>query len=162
MANTTINTTINNTNPNKTTKTNKINNINNINNPNNINSSNKSNTGRLARVSGYEAESAACLWLESQGLVIVARNVRYCFGELDIVAWQGNVLVLFEVRLRKNTRFGTAADSVTPTKQKRLLQAATAYAAQLSKAPMMRIDLLAYDGTDSISQPPLWLKNILG
>ncbi|MEN9911852.1 MAG: hypothetical protein RI956_296, partial [Pseudomonadota bacterium] len=38
----------------------------------------------------------------------------------------------------------------------------TAYAAQLSKAPMMRIDLLAYDGTDSISQPPLWLKNILG
>jgi hypothetical protein len=105
MANTTINTTINNTNPNKTnkttnpnktnktTKTNKINNINNPNNPNNINSSNKSNTGRLARVSGYEAESAACAWLESQGLVIVARNVRYCFGELDIVAWHGNVLV---------------------------------------------------------------------
>ncbi len=132
------------------------------NNVNNIVSSNKSNTGRMARNSGYEAEAAACVWLESQGLVIVARNVRYCFGELDIVAWQGTVLVLFEVRLRKNTRFGTAADSVTPTKQKRLLRAATAYTAQFSKIPMMRIDLLAYDGTDSIIHPPLWLKNILG
>jgi putative endonuclease len=150
------NTTINNTNPNKTNKINKINKI------SHINSSNKSNTGRLARVSGYEAESAACIWLESQGLVVVARNVRYCFGELDIVAWHGDVLVLFEVRLRKNTRFGTAADSITPTKQKRLLRAATAYTAQLSTAPMMRVDLLAYDGTASINQPPLWLKNILG
>jgi hypothetical protein len=27
---------------------------------------------------------------------------------------------------------------------------------------MMRVDLLAYDGTGSINQPPLWLKNILG
>lgn len=134
----------------------------NNNNTNNIVPSNKSNIGRTARINGYAAEAAACVWLESQGLVIVARNVRYCFGELDIVAWQGNVLVLFEVRLRKNTRFGTAADSITPIKQKRLWRAATAYASQFSKAPMMRVDLLAYNGIVSINQPPLWLKNILG
>jgi putative endonuclease len=122
----------------------------------------KTNQGRVARVNGYAAESAACVWLKSQGLVIVAQNVRYPFGEIDIVAWEGQVLVLFEVRLRTHTRFGTAVDSVTPTKQKRLWRAATAYAAQFSKVPNMRIDLLAYDGIDKIHQAPLWIKNILG
>jgi putative endonuclease len=122
----------------------------------------KSTKGRAARLSGYDAEDAACAWLITQGLVIVERNVRYSFGELDIVAWHGEVLVLFEVRLRKNSRFGSAADSITPTKQKRLWAAAQAYAAKFSKPPMMRIDILTYDGADSVLLAPVWLKNALG
>ncbi len=122
----------------------------------------KTNQGRAARLSGYNAEDMACDWLLKQGLTIVARNVRYSFGELDIVAWQGNTLVLFEVRLRKNTAYGSAADSITPAKQKRLLAAAQAYAAQLKPLPMMRIDVLTYDGIDSLQHAPTWLKNVLG
>jgi putative endonuclease len=122
----------------------------------------KAAKGRAARLSGYNAEAIACDWLITQGLSIVTRNVRYAFGEIDIVAWQGNTLVLFEVRLRKNTAYGSAADSITPTKQKRLMAAALAYSAHLKPMPMMRIDVLTYEGIDSLSHAPTWLKNVLG
>jgi putative endonuclease len=99
----------------------------------------KTARGAAARTSGYDAEDAACAWLVQQGLNIVERNVRYPFGEIDIVAWHGEVLVLFEVRLRKNARFGDAAASITPRKQARLWAAGEAYAAQFKRPPMMRV-----------------------
>jgi putative endonuclease len=126
----------------------------------------KSAKGTAARSSGYAAEEAAATWLQAQGLRIVERNVRYKFGEIDIVAWEGEgnqaVLVLFEVRLRKNTRFGDAASSITPTKQRRLWAAGQAYAARFKHPPPMRIDVLAYSGAVGADSQPLWLKNALG
>jgi putative endonuclease len=129
----------------------------------------KSLKGRTARSSGYAAEDAAATWLQAQGLRIVERNVRYTFGEIDIVAWEGEgdqaVLVLFEVRLRKNTRFGDAASSITPTKQRRLWAAGQAYAARFKHPPPMRIDVLAYSGAvgaQGVPLEPLWIKNALG
>ncbi len=137
----------------------------------------KSAKGAAARSSGYAAEDAAAAWLQAQGLRIVERNVRYSFGEIDIVAWEGAgsrgdgsnnaqaVLVLFEVRLRKNTRFGDAASSITPRKQRRLWAAGQAYAARFKSPPPMRIDVLAYSGamgTLGAVIEPLWIKNALG
>jgi putative endonuclease len=128
-----------------------------------INAAKKSALGAAARTRGYEAEDAACAWLEKQGLQIVERNVRYTFGELDIVAWHAEgertTLVLFEVRLRKNIRFGDAAASITPRKQARLWAAGEAYAAKFKRPPPMRIDVLAYSGENA---EPLWIKNALG
>lgn len=128
-----------------------------------IKAATKSARGAAARTSGYDAEDAACAWLVKQGLRIVERNVRYTFGEIDIVAWHAEgdrtTLVLFEVRLRKNARFGDAAASITPRKQARLWAAGEAYAAQFKRPPPMRIDVLAYNGADS---EPLWIKNALG
>jgi putative endonuclease len=126
----------------------------------------KSAKGTAARSSGYAAEEAAATWIQAQGLRIVARNVRYKFGEIDIVAWEGEgnlaVLVLFEVRLRKNTRFGDAVSSITPTKQRRLWAAGQAYAARFKHPPPMRIDVLAYSGAVGSDSQPLWIKNALG
>jgi putative endonuclease len=128
----------------------------------------KAARGAAARTSGYAAEHAAAHWLQAQGLQIVERNVRYTFGEIDIVAWEGDgeqaVLVLFEVRLRKNTRFGDAATSITPSKQRRLWAAGQAYAARFKHPPRMRIDVLAYSGavSSNIGTAPQWIKNALG
>jgi putative endonuclease len=119
----------------------------------------KAAKGAAARTRGYAAEDAACAWLVKQNLRIVERNVRYTFGEIDIVAWHGEVLVLFEVRLRKNTQFGDAAASITPRKQARLWAAGEAYTAQFKRPPPMRIDVLAYSGENA---EPLWIKNALG
>jgi putative endonuclease len=124
-----------------------------------INTAKKSALGAAARTRGYAAEDAACAWLTQQKLKIVERNVRYTFGEIDIVAWHGEVLVLFEVRLRKNTQFGDAAASITPRKQARLWAAGEAYAAQFKRPPPMRVDVLAYSGDNA---EPLWIKNALG
>ncbi len=129
----------------------------------------KSSKGSAARHSGYAAEDAAAAWLQAQGLRIVERNVRFKFGEIDIVAWEGEghptqpaVLVLFEVRLRKNTRFGDAAASITPNKQRRLWAAGQAYAARFKSPPPMRIDVLAYSAAANKDTTPLWIKNALG
>ncbi len=73
---------------------------------------------------GADAEQRALEYLERQGLVPVARNFRGRQGEIDLVMGDGETLVFVEVRFRRSDRFGSAAESVTPTKQQRI--AATA------------------------------------
>lgn len=81
-------------------------------------------TGAPHLALGRAAEDAACRHLESAGYRIVARNFRHRLGELDIVAIDGGVLALVEVRYRSGNRFGGAAASVTPAKRARLVRAA--------------------------------------
>lgn len=47
---------------------------------------------------GREFEERATKFLKKQGYKILARNVRYPFGELDIVAMKGKTLVFVEVK----------------------------------------------------------------
>src|SRR5262249_31956251 len=61
---------------------------------------------------GDAAEDAACTHLVENGCRVLARNVRYREGELDVVAQDGPTLVFVEVRLRSRDTFGGAADSV--------------------------------------------------
>jgi putative endonuclease len=63
--------------------------------------------------------------LERSGLQIVARQVGYRVGELDVVARDGPTLVFVEVRSR--TRRALAAASVDPGKRRRLRLAAQQY-----------------------------------
>jgi putative endonuclease len=70
-------------------------------------------------------ERTACEWLEQQGVHIVARQVRYRFGELDAVAQDGPALVFVEVRSR--SRAGMAAASVDRAKRRRIRLAAQQY-----------------------------------
>ena len=66
----------------------------------------------------------AAKFLEQQGLRILARNVRYRGGELDLVAEHGQTIVFVEVRLRQHQDFGGAAASISPSKQRRVILAA--------------------------------------
>src|SRR5690606_24172186 len=78
---------------------------------------------------GAAAEDAACAHLAAHGCRIVARNVRYRVGELDIVAFDDDELVFVEVRLRTGNAFGGAAASVDAFKQRRLVRAAQQFLA---------------------------------
>jgi len=81
---------------------------------------------RSARQSqGDAAEQAACSMLRQHGLRIVARQVGFRVGELDVVARDGPTLVFVEVRSR--ARRGLAAASVNRTKRRRLRLAAQQY-----------------------------------
>lgn len=73
---------------------------------------------------GQAAEALAAQHIESRGLVVLARNVRCRGGEVDLIALDRGVVSFIEVRLRSNTRFGGAAASITPTKQRRVELAA--------------------------------------
>jgi putative endonuclease len=76
------------------------------------------------RAIGQRAEQRAADCLVAAGLTVVMRNYRCRMGELDIVALEHDVLVIAEVRLRADERFGGAAASVTARKQRRLRRAA--------------------------------------
>jgi putative endonuclease len=69
---------------------------------------------------GQGAEHTAVGFLESQGLTILLRNYRGRMGELDIIARDGQTVVVVEVRKRSSSRFGGAAASVDRRKQIKL------------------------------------------
>ena len=69
---------------------------------------------------GKRGEELAAAFLIRQGYTILARNYRQRYGELDIVAEEGDTLVFVEVKTRRSTRFGSAWEAVTPAKQRQI------------------------------------------
>ena len=78
---------------------------------------------------GNWGESLAAEQLEAEGYVIIARNFRCRFGEIDLIARRGGELVFVEVKLRKNASHGEGREFVTAVKQRRLLLTAEYYLA---------------------------------
>ena len=109
----------------------------------------------LKSLLGHAAESRAEAFLKTQGLTLVARNWRCRFGEIDLVMQDGATLVFIEVRLRSRSDFGSAAASVTPAKQKKLLAAARQYLSALKTLPPCRFDVIALDRDAA----PEWIRN---
>lgn len=103
---------------------------------------------------GQTVETRAMHWLTTQGLTILARNLRCPLGELDIIAREGDTLVFIEVRYRASLRFGGAAASVTRQKQTRLIRAARWFLPGLVRqffggvTPPCRFDVISHDSGD--------------
>ncbi|MEZ5582433.1 MAG: YraN family protein [Candidatus Competibacteraceae bacterium] len=107
---------------------------------------------------GGAAESLACQYLESQGLVLITRNFRCRLGELDLVMRDGPQLVFVEVRSRSNRDYGSPIETITPTKQKRLLRAAAYYLQKTACTAPCRFDVIgisSVNGIDSVE----WINN---
>jgi len=78
---------------------------------------------------GKRGEDAAAAYLERIGMHVIERNWRSGRGEIDIVALDGDVLVLCEVKTRTSGRAGSPEEAVSPAKQRRLVRLAEAYLA---------------------------------
>ncbi|HWI62432.1 MAG TPA: YraN family protein [Symbiobacteriaceae bacterium] len=87
----------------------------------------KKGVSRTAR--GREGEEVAARFLEGAGYRIIARNLRFRLGELDIVAADQDCVVFVEVKTRTGSGYGTAAEAVTPAKQRQLVKLASVYLA---------------------------------
>ncbi len=114
-------------------------------------------------VRGRAAEDLAAAHLTGQGLAILARNYRVAGGEIDLIARHGAELVFVEVRSRRSAAFGSAAESVTPAKRRRLLLAAQHYLATLGQRtpPPCRFDIVSITGPLD-AQHLDWLRNAFG
>ncbi len=101
-------------------------------------------TGDGRAAFGRRGEDAACAELQRRGYVIVERNFRTRFGELDVIARDGAVLVFVEVRARSSGSFGHPLESVTWQKQRRVSRMAASYlfARRLADVPC-RFDVAA-------------------
>ena len=76
---------------------------------------------------GRWGESHARRYLEGKGYTVSATNYRCRWGEVDIVAQQGEEIVFIEVRTRRGAAFGTPEESVTAAKSRRLAATAQHY-----------------------------------
>lgn len=102
-------------------------------------------------------EQLALDYLSQQGLQLLARNVRWAGGEIDLIMQQLDCWVFVEVRYRADWRFGGPLASITPTKQQRLQQTALWYLQQQGQSPVCRFDVIAISG-DAPWQIE-WIKN---
>ncbi len=103
-------------------------------------------TARMRR--GFAAQRAAKRHLEEQGFRTLEENYRCRWGELDIVALDGDTLVAVEVRSRTSRKFGTPEESITPAKARRLILLLEAYRDDRSHLDLpadSRIDVVAVE-----------------
>jgi putative endonuclease len=109
---------------------------------------------------GAAWERAAQRELERRGLRLRAANVRYRFGELDLVMDEGEILVFVEVRYRRSAGYGDGAASVDARKRARLTRAASAFLAAtpaLARRPC-RFDVVSISGDPATPQFD-WIRN---
>ena len=92
---------------------------------------------------GRRGEALAARELRRRGYVILERRWRCRIGEIDIVARDGEVLVVVEVKARSRSDYGPPIDAVDRDKRRKLEKLARAYlqAKKLSDVPL-RFDLV--------------------
>jgi putative endonuclease len=121
----------------------------------------RSENAELRRLRGSAAEALAAAYLASEGLEVLARNVRCKAGELDLVCRDGAVLVVVEVRQRVRSDFGGALASVTGVKRRKIIRA-TRYLLQRSpqwRNYRVRFDVIGVQGLPGASCELAWIKD---
>lgn len=112
------------------------------------------------RTYGQQYEEMAAAYIAGEGIKIIGRNVHMGrIGEIDIIGIDqsssfGETLVFFEVKYRKDDRFGTAVEAVDLKKQQTIKKCASYYLAYRNIKSFIRFDVIAIDG-EKIN----WIKN---
>jgi putative endonuclease len=92
---------------------------------------------------GRYGEDLAARHLAESGLAILDRNWRCKAGEIDILARDGNALVVCEVKTRSGPCFGTPLEAVTAAKAGRLRRLAALWLAERRlSVPEVRFDVV--------------------
>ena len=76
---------------------------------------------------GALGESIAEEYLTNIGYIVLDKNFRSKFGEIDIICKDGNYIAFVEVKARYGSIYGTPAESVTAKKQNRIYKTAQLY-----------------------------------
>jgi len=112
---------------------------------------------------GEQAEAACYRYLKSQGLKLITKNFSCRFGEIDIIMLEKKILVFIEVRYRKSAHFGSSAESVTNSKQRKIIHTAEHYLCNKVKTaiPACRFDVVAiYPSTSTQNSLQFdWIKH---
>jgi putative endonuclease len=120
------------------------------------------------REQGQYTEILACQYLENKGFKLIEKNFNCRMGEIDLIMKDEDSLVFVEVRYRKNNNFGSGAESITASKQSKLIKTASLYLQRhdkLNKYPS-RFDVVSITGfieTSNIDNMNFdWIKNAFG
>lgn len=93
---------------------------------------------------GYTGERLASEQLLREGYSLLAHNFRCRYGEIDLIAEDGQDLVFVEVKTRRGVAYGRPEEAVTIHKQRKLIQVAHYYLSlQVNPERSWRIDVVA-------------------
>ncbi|UAB70825.1 YraN family protein [Vibrio sp. SCSIO 43132] len=113
------------------------------------------------RALGEKYEALASKHLIGKGLSLIESNFNTKVGELDLIMSEQNTLVFVEVKYRKQSRFGHAAEMVTPAKQKKIVKTAMLWLRKNNLSQYntdFRFDVVAiHDNGRDIE----WIKNAI-
>jgi putative endonuclease len=108
---------------------------------------------------GRQGEEIATEFLERKGIAVIDRNWRCAEGEIDIVARDGRVLVVCEVKTRSGLGRGGPLESVSRQKRNRLRRLAVRWVMANSVLyDEIRIDVIGVlrtpEGTFTVEHVP--------
>ena len=103
---------------------------------------------------GLWAEQECCRRLLASGYQLLACNFHSRFGEVDVIACQGNELVFAEVKARSRTTVASALEVITPNKQRKIIYSALVF---IQKNPQYedfyyRFDVFCFDFHQNIAK----------
>lgn len=111
---------------------------------------------------GALGEDLAAEFLESVGMTVLERNWRCRYGELDLIARDGAVLVFVEVKTRTGFGYGSPAEAVTPAKADRIRRLAGLWLTeQQTRWRRIRVDVVTVLVADGNAPMITHLKQVL-
>jgi len=113
---------------------------------------------RPAAYLGRLGERLAARFLRRQGYRILERNFRSKFGEVDVVALEGEVLCFVEVRTRSGRPYAPIEETVTARKQQRVRRAAADFMRRNSWIDIdLRCDVVCVEVEEGARKPRISL-----
>jgi len=95
---------------------------------------------------GKWGEDLAAAYLQEKGYVILERDWKSGHHDLDIVAKEGNTLVVVEVKTRRNRIFGDPEEAIDYKKRRSLLSAINHYVKTHYACRSVRFDVISVVG----------------
>lgn len=108
---------------------------------------------------GKSGEDLALRYLESKGFALLCRNYRSRYGEIDMILENGEYIVFVEVKARGARALDSPGASVTPAKQRKIIQTALLYLAERPSSRQPRFDVVEIVYSDGAGPEISHLEN---
>ncbi len=109
---------------------------------------------------GRWGEEAAAAYLSKHGYEVLARNARTPYGEIDIIAQQGDVTIFVEVKTLTSSKNFYPEQNVTARKREHMLSCAESYAAG-KDIDHWQIDVIAVEGKQGMEPKITHFENAI-
>ena len=109
---------------------------------------------------GKWGEETAVEYLKHKGYEIAGQNVRTPYGEIDIVARQGDITIFIEVKARTSNKMGLPEESITARKREHMVACAEHYAAE-HEIDHWQIDVISIEGKPGSAPKVTYFENAI-
>jgi len=109
---------------------------------------------------GKWGEESASEYLLQKGYEVVGHNVPTPYGEIDIIARQGDILIFVEVKTRTSNKMGVPEESITARKREHMIACAEHYAME-NEIDNWQIDVISVEGKPGTNPRITYFENAI-